>query len=52
MKRRKATFTELIASNKEELLRDKELLMKIEEQLDAKHMISINEVGKITKNNC
>ncbi|MBN8203716.1 MULTISPECIES: FbpB family small basic protein [Bacillaceae] len=37
MKKAKVSFAELIKKNKEELLRDQELLAKIEKRLDEKY---------------
>ncbi|WP_084797805.1 FbpB family small basic protein [Neobacillus mesonae] len=37
MRKRKVTFLELVKKNKEELLKDKQQLEKIEARLDAKH---------------
>lgn len=38
MKKTKISLAELIKKNKEELLRDQELLAKIEKRLDEKHI--------------
>ncbi|MBT2691150.1 FbpB family small basic protein [Bacillus sp. ISL-47] len=38
MKKQKMSFSELIKKNKEELLRDREELAKIEKRLDEKHV--------------
>ncbi|WP_084028888.1 FbpB family small basic protein [Bacillus sp. J33] len=38
MKRQKLSFTELVKKNKEELLRDRDELRKIEKRLDEKHV--------------
>ncbi|WP_082341090.1 FbpB family small basic protein [Sporosarcina globispora] len=37
MKKNKMSFAELIKKNKEEMLRDKELLAKIEKRVDEKY---------------
>lgn len=48
MRKRKLTFSELVKKNKEELLKDEEMLERIEERLEKKHYARLKEDNETT----